>query len=102
MLLSLCPMSMISIETKLLAYYFHETPSICCQAKRCFFAVTRCVGLIVVHEMFAEVYNNTGTGNKRAGFAKFLVAPVAVQELKVSQSHQHLDFFNDDAMVAFH
>jgi hypothetical protein len=47
---------------------------------------------IVVHKMFADVYNNTGIGYTRR-IVKFLLASVPMHELKVAQSHQHSNRF---------
>jgi hypothetical protein len=82
-------MFVISIKTKPLAHYFHDL-SLFIFTLKCIFAVARCV--IVVREMFAEVYNCKGMGNK-LGFAKFLLVAVAMRELNVAQSQLRAEFF---------
>jgi hypothetical protein len=55
--------------------------------------------VIVVHQMFDEVYNNTGIGNTRR-IAKFLLAPVAMHELEVAQCSGFFQY--SAAKVALH
>jgi hypothetical protein len=51
--------------------------------------------------MFARVYITVGIRNMR-GVVKFLLAPVAMHELKVALSHNIQNFFSDAAKVALH
>jgi hypothetical protein len=71
----------ISIKTKLPVRYFHDLSLFNFKFRLHFFAVTCCV--CVVHKMFVEVYNNARIRNER-NIAKFLLTPVAMQELKVA------------------
>jgi hypothetical protein len=72
-------MFVISIKTiQLLAHYFYDLSLIIFKFKHVFCSFT--ISLVV-----AQVYN-TGTEIMH-GIAKFLLAPVAMQELKAARSH---------------
>jgi hypothetical protein len=94
----MCPMFVISIETKLLAQYFNDISLFILNFKKVFFAVMRCV--IVVYKMFAEVYNNTGMGNTRRDCHVAFVSCCHARVENSTKLPTSSIFFTDAAKVA--
>jgi hypothetical protein len=65
-----------------------------------FFAVTRCV--IVVHEIYAEVYHNSGIKNMHEIAKFFFWLHVAMHKLKVAKVTSVKNFYTGAAKVALY